>query len=154
MEEFNMTIKINTKVIGIKGPIEVKPTVGLKEEANNIMISLIEMSMVEEKIEPEVDYESLTAEEKEQYDREEMKKTIANIKKEQSTFNGLLDFIQSTLKLSASQIKKVKYEISESELGEYINYLVQRINGKSDADIELAQKIEVEKQKEQDPKKS
>ncbi|RXI22521.1 hypothetical protein EPT61_02285 [Pediococcus pentosaceus] len=153
MEEFNMTIKINTKVIGIKGPIEVKPTVGLKEEANNIMISLIEMSMVEEKIEPEVDYESLTAEEKEQYDREEMKKTIANIKKEQSTFNGLLDFIQSTLKLSASQIKKVKYEISESELGEFINYLVQRINGKSDADIELAQKIEVEKQKEQDPKK-
>ncbi|WP_164928367.1 phage tail tube assembly chaperone [Pediococcus pentosaceus] len=148
-----MTIKINTKVIGIKGPIEVKPTVGLKEEANNIMISLIEMSMVEEKIEPEVDYESLTAEEKEQYDREEMKKTIANIKKEQSTFNGLLDFIQSTLKLSASQIKKVKYEISESELGEFINYLVQRINGKSDADIELAQKIEVEKQKEQDPKK-
>lgn len=149
-----MTIKINTKAIGIKGPIEVKPTVGLKEEANNIMISLIEMSMAEVKIEPKVDYESLTAEEKEQYDREEMKKTIADIKKEQSTFNGLLDFIQSTLKLSASQIKKVKYEISESELGEYINYLVQRINGKSDADIDLAQKIEVEKQKEQDPKKS
>lgn len=149
-----MTIKINTKVIGIKGPIEVKPTVGLKEEANNIMISLIEMSMAEVKVEPKVDYESLTDEEKEQYNREEMKKTITNIKKEQSTFNGLLDFIQSTLKLSASQIKKVKYEISESELGEYINYLVQRINGKSDADIELAQKIEVEKQKEQDPKKS
>ncbi|MGX6472112.1 phage tail assembly chaperone [Pediococcus pentosaceus] len=149
-----MTIKINTKAIGIKGPIEVKPTVGLKEEANNIMISLIEMSMAEVKIEPKVDYESLTAEEKEQYDREEMKKTIANIKKEQSTFNGLLNFIQSTLKLSASQIKKVKYEISESELGEYINYLVQRINGNSDADIDLAQKIEVEKQKEQDPKKS
>lgn len=154
MEESNMTIKINTKAIGIKGPIEVKPTVGLKEEANNIMISLIEMSMAEVKIEPKVDYESLTAEEKEQYDREEMKKTIANIKKEQSTFNGLLNFIQSTLKLSASQIKKVKYEISESELGEYINYLVQRINGNSDADIDLAQKIEVEKQKEQDPKKS
>lgn len=119
-----MTIKINTKAIGIKGPIEIKSTVGLKEDANNIMISLIEMSIAEEKTEPEVDYESLTDEEKEQYDRDQAKKTIEGIKKELSTFDKLLDFIQSTLKLSASQIKKVKYEIDESELGDYVHYLV------------------------------
>lgn len=154
MEESNMTIKINTKAIGIKGPIEIKSTVGLKEDANNIMISLIEMSIAEEKTEPEVDYESLTDEEKEKYDRDQAKKTIKGIKKELSTFDKMLDFIQSTLKLSASQIRKVKYEIDESELGDYVHYLVQRVNGTSEAEIELAQKIEVEKQKEQDPKKS
>jgi hypothetical protein len=154
MEESNMTMKINTKAIGIKGPIEIKSTVGLKEDANNILISLIEMSIAEEKIEPEIDYESLTDEEKEKYDRDQSKKTIEGIKKELSTLDKLLNFIQSALKLSTAQIKKVKYEIDESELSEYVYYLVQRINGTSEVEIELAQKIEAEKQKEQDPKKS
>lgn len=149
-----MTMKINTKAIGIKGPIEIKSTVGLKEDANNILISLIEMSIAEEKIEPEIDYESLTDEEKEKYDRDQSKKTIEGIKKELSTLDKLLEFIQSALKLSTAQIKKVKYEIDESELSEYVYYLVRRINGTSEAEIELAQKIEAEKQKEQDPKKS
>lgn len=149
-----MTIKINTKAIGIKGPIEIKSTVGLKEEANNILVSLIEMSMVEEKTEPKVDYENLTDKEKEQFNLKQTKKMITNIKEEQSTLNKLVGFIQSTLKLSTTQIKKVKYEIDESELGEYIQYLVQRINGTSESEIELARKIEAEKQKEQDPKKS
>lgn len=149
-----MTMKINTKAIGIKGPIEIKSTVGLKEDANNILISLIEMSIAEEKIEPEIDYESLTDEEKEKYDRDQSKKTIEGIKKELSTLDKLLNFIQSALKLSTAQIKKVKYEIDESELSEYVYYLVQRINGTSEVEIELAQKIEAEKQKEQDPKKS
>lgn len=149
-----MTMKINTKAIGIKGPIEIKSTVGLKEDANNILISLIEMSIAEEKIEPEIDYESLTDKEKEQYDRDQSKKTIEGIKKELSTLDKLLEFIQSALKLSTAQIKKVKYEIDESELSEYVYYLVQRINGTSEAEIELAQKIETEKQKEQGPKKS
>ncbi len=137
-----MTIKINTQKLGLKKPIEIKPTTGLKLEANNIMIKMLEK---EAGIETQISEESNTD--------DPLKVTINYFKQGIETIKEILDFVQKTLKLSDSQMEKIKYTIDDVELGEYAGYLVQRINGMSENDTNINKKDEIEKQKNEDPKK-
>lgn len=148
-----MTIKINTKPLGIKGPIEVKPTVGLTEEATNIMIEMLESEVQSDNHSNVVDEGNLSDEEKQKIEQENLKNMLKEAKDKQAITNHMLDFIKNTLKLTETQIKKVKYTINDNELGQFIAYLVQRIQGASEEQIKLNQEIEVKKRKEQDPKK-
>ncbi|MDB8867682.1 phage tail tube assembly chaperone [Pediococcus acidilactici] len=148
-----MTIKINTKVIGIKGPIEIKPTVGLTEEATNVMIEMLESEVQSDNHSNVVDEGNLSDEEKQKIEQENLKNMLKEAKDKQAITNHMLDFIKNTLKLTETQIKKVKYTINDNELGQFIAYLVQRIQGFSEEQIKLNQEIEVKKRKEQDPKK-
>lgn len=148
-----MTIKINTKVIGIKGPIEIKPTVGLTEEATNVMIEMLESQVQSDNQIHDVDEKNLSDEEKQKIEQENLKNMLKEAKDKQAITNHMLDFIKNTLKLTETQIKKVKYTINDNELGQFIAYLVQRIQGFSEEQIKLNQEIEVKKRKEQDPKK-
>lgn len=148
-----MTIKINTKPLGIKGPIEVKPTVGLTEEATNIMIEMLESEVQSDNHSNVVDEGNLSDEEKQKIEQENLKNMLKEAKDKQAITNHMLDFIKNTLKLTETQIKKVKYTINDNELGQFIAYLVQRIQGFSEEQIKLNQEIEIKKRKEQDPKK-
>lgn len=148
-----MTIKINTKLLGIKGPIEIKPTVGLTEEATNIMIEMLESEVQSDNYSKDIDEENLSEEERQKIEQDNLKKMLEEAKKSQATLNHMLDFIGTTLKLTESQFKKVKNTISENELGQYIAYLVQRIQGMSEEQIKLNQEVEIKKRKEQDSKK-
>ncbi|MCT3020881.1 hypothetical protein EFN12_03710 [Pediococcus pentosaceus] len=150
-----MTIKINTKLLGIKGPIEIKPTVGLTEEATNIMIEMLESEVQSDNYskDKDIDEENLSEEERQKIEQDNLKKMLEEAKKSQATLNHMLDFIGTTLKLTEAQFKKVKNTISENELGQYIAYLVQRIQGMSEEQIKLNQEVEIKKRKEQDSKK-
>lgn len=150
-----MTIKINTKLLGIKGPIEIKPTVGLTEEATNIMIEMLESEVQSDNYskDKDIDEENLSEEERQKIEQDNLKKMLEEAKKSQATLNHMLDFIGTTLKLTETQFKKVKNTISENELGQYIAYLVQRIQGMSEEQIKLNQEVEIKKRKEQDSKK-
>ncbi|MCI2960631.1 phage tail assembly chaperone [Pediococcus pentosaceus] len=148
-----MTIKINTKLLGIKGPIEIKPTVGLTEEATNIMIEMLESEVQSDNYSKDIDEENLSEEERQKIEQDNLKKMLEEAKKSQATLNHMLDFIGTTLKLTEAQFKKVKNTISENELGQYIAYLVQRIQGMSEEQIKLNQEVEIKKRKEQDSKK-
>lgn len=148
-----MTIKINTKLLGIKGPIEIKPTVGLTEEATNIMIEMLESEVQSDNYSKDIDEENLSEEERQKIEQDNLKKMLEEAKKSQATLNHMLDFIGTTLKLTESQFKKVKNTISENELGQYIAYLVQRIQGMSEEQIKLNQEVEIKKRKEQVSKK-
>lgn len=148
-----MTIKINTKPLGIKGPIEIKPTVGLTEEATNIMIEMLESEVQSGDHSKDIDEENLSNEERQKLERDGLKKMLEEAKKARATLNHMLDFIRTVLKLTESQFKKVKNTINENELGQYIAYLVQRIQGMSEEQIKLNEEIEIKKRKEQDPKK-
>lgn len=146
-----MTIKISAKKIGIDKPIEIKPTVGLKQESNNIMIKILESST--EESQPQINRDSLTDEEKEELDKAELKKAINYAKSAQKTLEDTVNFVKNTLKLTEKQTEKLKYSIDENELGEYVFYLVQRINGASEEEIALNGKIDAQKQANEDPKK-
>ncbi|KGB13900.1 hypothetical protein KY41_10635 [Latilactobacillus sakei] len=66
----------------------------------------------------------------------------------------MFDFIQGSLKLTDKQIKKVKYGLTQAEIGEYLGYLIGRIKGQSDEDLELEKTVEERKREEEkDPKK-
>lgn len=148
-----MTIKINTKLLGIKGPIEIKPTVGLTEETTDIMIEMLESEVQSDNYSKDIDEENLSEEERQKIEQDNLKKMLEEAKKSQATLNHMLDFIGTTLKLTEAQFKKVKNTISENELGQYIAYLVQRIQGMSEEQIKLNQEVEIKKRKEQDSKK-
>lgn len=151
-----MTIKVKTEQLGIKGPIEVKATAGLVDEANLVLIKLLgdDVKMPAEKELSDDEFNALSDDEKEEYTAQKNKEVVNLAKLEHDTMQAMFDFIQGSLKLTDKQIKKVKYGLTQAEIGEYLGYLIGRIKGQSDEDLELEKTVEERKREEEkDPKK-
>ncbi|KAA8718821.1 hypothetical protein F4V47_01495 [Lactococcus garvieae subsp. garvieae] len=128
-------IKINTKPLGLSKSINLKATVGLKQEANRLMIQLIQLSSPSQNVSDEIE------------------DPIEQIQKADEVIEGILQFIQKALRLTDKQIDDIKYSIDEEELGQFMAYLVQRFNGYSDEQIRLSLSVEQQGSIIDDPKK-
>lgn len=150
-----MTIKINATKLGIEKPIEVKSSLKLKTKAtkmmaymNEIRIKGIRTQIKAEKEPKETDTNSLES----QLKQAEAQQADVDLNSE--ALDKMLSFIQDVLKLSDKQMEKAEETLTdEQELGQYISYIVARLNGVSDKQYELSIKQESEVQADEDLKK-
>ncbi|EJF00346.1 phage tail tube assembly chaperone [Liquorilactobacillus mali] len=131
-----MTVKIKGNGLGFKKIFEVKGSVNNQDRADEMLIKLLELSVDNDK-----DVEQLS-------EKEQLKFSIENLKKERLFKKDAFLFLQKTLKLTDKQVEEAGENVDFSELGEFLSYVIGRIKGRTEEQIEL-DKQETEK----DPKK-
>lgn len=131
-----MTVKIKGNGLGFKKTFEVKGSVNNQDRADEMLIKLLELSVDNDK-----DVEQLS-------EKEQLKSSIENLKKERLFKKDAFLFLQQTLKLTDKQVEEAGENVDFSELGEFLSYVIGRIKGRTEEQIEL-DKQETEK----DPKK-
>ena len=136
-------MKINAKQIGFNRPFNLKPSVKIYEKANVMLIQTLKMQAAITKM------QSLDPTNNRYADV-----LIDMLDKENTYIDSGLDFLKDILKLSPKQLEVVQDHIaSAAALADYISYVIQRIKGYSENQIDLENKKAKETQANQDPKK-
>ncbi len=136
-------MKINAKQIGFNRPFNLKPSVKIYEKANVMLIQTLKMQAAITKM------QSLDPTNNRYADV-----LIDMLDKENTYIDSGLDFLKDILKLSPKQLEVVQDHIaSAAALADYISYVIQRIKGYSENQIDLENKKAKEAQANQDPKK-
>lgn len=103
--EVNMTVKINTKQIGLGKPINIHATVGAVDKADEMMITLLSLDAELSKSEKNLDSSEAM---------------IATLKKEREVNKKIFVFLQDVLKLSDKQVDMIKERVDYQQLGSYV----------------------------------
>lgn len=136
-------MKINAKQIGFNRPFNLKPSVKIYEKANVMLIQTLKMQAAITKM------QSLDPTNNRYADV-----LIDMLDKENTYIDSGLDFLKDILKLSPKQLEVVQDHIASAPaLADYISYVIQRIKGYSENQIDLENKKAKEAQANQDPKK-
>lgn len=112
--EVNMTVKINTKQIGLGKPINIHATVGAVDKADEMMIILLSLDAEFSKSDKNLDSSEAM---------------LAVLKKEREVNKKIFAFLQDVLKLSDKQVDMIKERVDYQQLGSYISYVCNRIKG-------------------------
>lgn len=112
--EVNMTVKINTKQIGLGKPINIHATVGAVDKADEMMITLLSLDAEFSKSDKKLDSSEAM---------------IATLKKEREVNKKIFAFLQDVLKLSDKQVDMIKERVDYQQLGSYVSYVCNRIKG-------------------------
>lgn len=112
--EVNMTVKINTRQIGLGKPINIHATVGAVDKADEIMITLLSLDAELSKSDKNLDSSEAM---------------IATLKKEREVNKKIFVFLQDVLKLSDKQVDMIKERVDYQQLGSYVSYVCNRIKG-------------------------
>lgn len=112
--EVNMTVKINTKQIGLGKPINIHATVGAVDKADEMMITLLSLDAKFSKSDKNLDSSEAM---------------LAVLKKEREVNKKIFVFLQDVLKLSDKQVDMIKERVDYQQLGSYISYVCNRIKG-------------------------
>lgn len=109
-----MTVKINTKQIGLGKPINVHATVAAVDKADEMLIAMLSLdSELSEAVKNLDDNESI----------------IASLNKEREFNNKVFDFLEDILRLSDKQVSMIKNQVDYQQLGTYVSYVCNRIKG-------------------------
>lgn len=109
-----MTVKINTKQIGLGKPINIHATVGAVDKADEMMITLLSLDAKFSKSDKNLDSSEAM---------------LAVLKKEREVNKKIFVFLQDVLKLSDKQVDMIKERVDYQQLGSYISYVCNRIKG-------------------------
>ncbi|WP_281829377.1 phage tail tube assembly chaperone [Lactobacillus amylolyticus] len=133
-------LKIRANELGIKTPISIKGSVKATDMADEMLIKLLEFGTEAQK----TDFSNIDD------DIEGAEKVVALKKKQREFRKEAFDFLQRVLKLTDKQADDAQENIESDEaLTQYLNYVIARLNGRTDRQIELDNK----KQVDADPKK-
>lgn len=166
LEEFILTIKIKATQIGIKKPIEIKPSVDLQIESSKIgrmmvqaNVDSLRQQVEEERLKETEDSENESESTKTELEKMEdqlleLEKQQKELDKEKEIVESSFNFLKNVLGLTDEQVKSAHRNLADyTQLMEYVSYVVARIKGSSDKQIEALAKKEEIIQKEKDPKK-
>lgn len=131
------TLRLKTKLIGLKKVTEVPATYHNHELANQMYIDMLKISISKSKDISKLKGETLT------------KELIVRAENEQKNDQKSISFIKNLLKLSDKDITKVKDASSSQDIVSWVNYAVMRFRGLSDEDLE---DIENSQEEVEDPK--
>lgn len=133
---------INGKQVGFNKGFNIKPTVKIYTKANKMLVEVLKMSAAANRldvIEPD--------------DPNYTQFVIESIENEDRLLEDGIKFLTDLFKLNAKQVERLEESIPDSNtLANYLSYVIRRIKGQSDKQIELDDKKEAASQKEKDPK--
>lgn len=136
-----MSIKINTKKLGLKRPVFIEQSVKNVKLANLMMNKFLKLNIEQEKINA-TDFNDL--------EEKEFTKKMLDLNEFESKFiDDALDFLQKILKLSNKERDIAEDNITMEKLSEYINYVIMRIKGVATDDINKANQAELKKDNDQ-----
>lgn len=104
-----MSIRINTKPLGLKKPIFVEQSVKNVKLANEMMNKMLKLGIEQEK--------------------ETTEKMLEINTLEASYIDDAFVFLQNILKLSSKEKELAESTLTMEKLGEYLNYVVMRVKG-------------------------
>lgn len=109
-----MTVKINTKQIGLGKPVNIHATVSMVDKADEMMITLLSLEAEFSKPDTKLNgSESM----------------LLALKKEREVNKKIFAFLKDVLKLSNKQVDMIKERVDYNQLGDYIGYVCNRIKG-------------------------
>ena len=133
---------INGKQVGFNKGFNIKPTVKIYTMANKMLVEVLKMSAAANRLDAiEADDPNYT-----QF-------VIESIENEDKLLEDGIKFLTNLFKLNAKQVERLEESIPDSNtLANYLSYVIRRIKGQSDKQIELDDKKKAASQKEKDPK--
>ncbi|WP_295745422.1 phage tail tube assembly chaperone [uncultured Limosilactobacillus sp.] len=136
-------MKIKANAMGFQKPFTVKPSVKKYKLANKMLIKVLKMQALFTKadaIKPSDDH---------------YVDAITDILESEDQFmDDGMKFLQETFRLNDKQMEVVESHLTDSNsLADYISYVIQRVKGASDQQIEADEKRTRQERKNQDPKK-
>lgn len=133
---------INGKQVGFNKGFNIKPTVKTYTKANKMLVEVLKMSAAVNRLDAiKPDNPNYT------------KFVIESIESEDKTIEDGIKFLTELFKLNEKQVEHLEESISDANaLGNYLSYVIRRIKGQSDKQIELDDKKEAASQKVKDPK--
>lgn len=116
-----MSVRINTKALGLKKPIFIEQSVRNVKLANEIMNKMLKLGIEEEKVEA-INFEELD-------EKDTTEKILEVNTLEASYIDDAFSFLQEILKLSNKEKELAESTLTMEKLGEYLNYVVMRVKG-------------------------
>lgn len=135
-------MKIKANAMGFSKPLNVKPSIKNYKRTNKMLIKTLKMQTLITKIQA-----------LDPSDEKYVKTTIEMLEAEDTYMDDGFKFLQETFRLNPQQMKTAEeYLTNSNQLAEYISYVIQRIKGASDQQIEADNKRTRQERKE-NPKK-
>lgn len=136
-------MKIKANAMGFQKPLTVKPSVKKYKLANKMLIKVLKMQALFTKadaIKPSDD---------------RYVDTITELLESEDQFmDEGMKFLHDIFRLNDKQMEMVEGNLTDSNsLADYISYVIQRVKGASDQQIEADEKRTRQERKNQDPKK-
>ncbi|MYU71131.1 hypothetical protein FYM68_04790 [Lactobacillus salivarius] len=116
-----MSIRINTKPLGLKKPIFVEQSVKNVKLANEMMNKMLKLGIEQEKV-VAINFDELE-------EKETTEKMLEINALEASYIDDAFVFLQNILKLSNKEKELAESTLTMEKLGEYLNYVVMRVKG-------------------------
>ena len=116
-----MSIRINTKPLGLKKPIFVEQSVKNVKLANEMMNKMLKLGIEQEKV-VAINFDELE-------EKETTEKMLEINTLEASYIDDAFVFLQNILKLSNKEKELAESTLTMEKLGEYLNYVVMRVKG-------------------------
>lgn len=116
-----MSIRINTKPLGLKKPIFVEQSVKNVKLANEMMNKMLKLGIEQEKV-VAINFDELE-------EKETTEKMLEINALEASYIDDAFIFLQNILKLSNKEKELAESTLTMEKLGEYLNYVVMRVKG-------------------------
>ncbi len=116
-----MSIRINTKPLGLKKPIFVEQSVKNVKLANEMMDKMLKLGIEQEKV-VAINFDELE-------EKETTEKMLEINALEASYIDDAFVFLQNILKLSNKEKELAESTLTMEKLGEYLNYVVMRVKG-------------------------
>ena len=135
-------MKFKANAMGFSKPLNVKPSIKNYKRTNKMLIKTLKMKTLITKIQA-----------LDPSDDKYVQTTIDMFEAEDAYMDDGFKFLQDTFRLNPQQMKTAEEHLTNSnQLAEYISYVIQRIKGASDQQIEADNKRTRQERKE-NPKK-
>lgn len=116
-----MSVRINTKALGLKKPIFIEQSVKNVKLANEMMNKMLKLGIEQEKV-VAINFDELE-------EKETTEKMLEINALEASYIDDAFIFLQNILKLSNKEKELAESTLTMEKLGEYLNYVVMRVKG-------------------------
>lgn len=116
-----MSVRINTKALGLKKPIFIEQSVRNVKFANEMMDKMLKLGIEQEKV-AAINFDELE-------EKETTEKMLEINTLEASYIDDAFVFLQNILKLSSKEKELAESTLTMEKLGEYLNYVVMRVKG-------------------------
>ena len=116
-----MSVRINTKALGLKKPIFIEQSVRNVKLANEMMDKMLKLGIEQEKV-AAINFDELE-------EKETTEKMLEINTLEASYIDDAFVFLQNILKLSSKEKELAESTLTMEKLGEYLNYVVMRVKG-------------------------
>lgn len=116
-----MSVRINTKALGLKKPIFIEQSVRNVKLANEMMDKMLKLGIEQEKV-AAINFDELE-------EKETTEKMLEINTLEASYIDDAFVFLQNILKLSNKEKELAESTLTMEKLGEYLNYVVMRVKG-------------------------